>query len=360
MKSVIKKVGNSLGLIIPSKTVKEFGLKEGNVIQIPFIDDVKKGDVSIEDINQGDSKMSREFALLIEHSVFRDRAFSKHEIQGFLNVSLKSCDKIIGVGLVHDWIEKITRGREVYYSNTINGRYEAECILGKKFLKNNLIVCAVCHREYNPIKFKNCPSCEFEESDRLRLIEKKKLKRTEKDFRADIRSQLEVHKEKPVGNPVLEENTLPAVVGEGNLPVSIVLPVRKSVPSCVVSGVDPDAPQRSAFLNQGFNNCQMESEKNGKLIPIFREKLLSSCPKHLYDEYKAVCEILFQQDCKILDSSFWRFRAKMFLERNSKILPGLRGKKEKVEFLCAETGNVLQQYVDFRLEAERVAAGKVG
>jgi antitoxin component of MazEF toxin-antitoxin module len=352
MDAVIKKIGNSLGVVIPSKIIKNFDLKEGNVIQIPFPEEVQEFETSPNYV-EINSKMTRELALLVEKIFLNGRSITSGEIRGFFGIGREAADRIIGFGTVNGWLVREVVNRQNIYKTTIDGVFEAEKVLGHEIVYPTMH-CSKCGGTYRCGIGSLCPDCR----DAEQLRQQNDLKKSEPEFREFVKNTLDVHKSPVEGNPVLDECRSLAVLDDSDLPKGIVLPERKSMPSCEVERYGEDVPLRAATLNKGFYQANREIEINGALIPIFKKKILGDCPKQLYDEYATVCNILFQQDCKVLDSQTWRFRAGMFLDRNSKILPGLKGKKEKIEFLRNETENVFNKYVEFRLESEKVASGK--
>jgi len=188
------------------------------------------------------------------------------------------------------------------------------------------------------------------------------LKKTETEFRASIKSQLGVHKIPPSGNPVLEEeeecHSL-AVPDGSNLPVGIVLPERKPVPSCAVErcSVGGGTILRSDDLNKRYYAARDVEDRNRELIAAFKVDLFKKIPPQQYDEYKAVCDILFINEETFASQEYWSGRADVALKKNSKILPAFRSKSEKIERIKEQARKISASFFEFKEAAEKNSVG---
>jgi len=254
---------------------------------------------------------------------------------------------LIGEGLSRNFLFCAPCGRGNLYHCSFEGKKIAFDILGGPTLQERITnTCGVCGGIFSKFRYLECPHC--------------REKRIETEFRAGIKSQLGVHKIPPSGNPVLEEECRSLVVPDGsNLPVSIVLPERKSVPSCAVErySVEGGTIPRSDDLNKWYYAARDVEGRNRELIAAFKVDLFKKIPPQQYDEYKAVCDILFINDVTFAGQEYWSGRADVALKKNSKILPAFRSKSEKIERIKEQARKISASFFEFKEAAEKNSVG---
>ena len=354
MEAKVIQIGNSLGVRIPLTELKRLEKGKDDIVNIKILTRKELIEEEKNEKNVSASGMSKELTSLIVHdSDNGDRGFNLNEAGGFLRMGSRNVNRIIGEGLTHNWLIRQVRGREVFYDASINGKSEAYSVLnvGSSAMKS-VEICINCGVPFNKIRHKECPVCDREKKDRQRV---KDLEVTESEFINCLRSELEVHKSPVEGNPVLDECRSLAVLEDSDLPKGIVLPERKSVPSCVVEryAVEGETIPRADALNKGYYSDLEVKKRNRELIAAFKVDLLNKCPPQQHAEYNAICEIIFINDCSLANQEYWTERAGVQIRRNSKILPGLRSKFEKIEYLKTESSKIAANFLKFKEEADK-------
>ena len=358
MEAKIIKIGNSCGVRIPASELERLGKSEGDLISIKIVSDEELERESMEKKKKDfvvDSKMSKGLALLIVNDFDNNcRGFDVRQAQGFLGVGLKLVNRLIGEGLSRNFLFRAQCGRRSLYHCSFEGKKIAFDILGGPTLQERITrKCGVCGGIFSKFRYLECPHCREKRMGG-------ELKKTETEVRASIKSQLGVHKIPPSGNPVLKEECRSLAVPDGsNLPVGIVLPERKPVPSCAVErcSVGGGTILRSDDLNKRYYAARDVEDRNRELIAAFKVDLFKKIPPQQYDEYKAVCDILFINDVTFAGQEYWSGRADVVLKKNSKILPAFRSKSEKIERVKQQARKISASFFAFKEAAEKNSVG---